>query len=94
MSVFEHSSSSAREISGHRTPRVTVAQLFLRAVRRWQRSRAINELGRLNDGQLKDIGISRNDIPRVVDGLFNPEEVKTSGQVPLSEPEEGMRKAA
>ena len=78
MSAFEHSSST-REISGHHTPRVTVAQLFLRAVRRWQRARAINELGRLNDRQLEDIGITRNDIPRVVEGLFNPEEVRTSG---------------
>lgn len=70
MSVLEHSSSSAREISGRRTPRVTVAQLFLGAVRRWQRSRAINQLGRLNDGQLEDMGISRNDIPKVAEGLF------------------------
>ena len=94
MSVFEHSSSSTREISGRRTPRVTVAQLFLRAVRRWQRSRAINELGRLNDNQLEDIGISRNDIPKVVEGLFNPEEVKANRHAPLSTPEDEMRKAA
>ena len=94
MSVFEHSSNNARALSGPRTPRVTVAQLFLRAVRRWQRSRAINELGRLNNSQLQDIGISRNDIPRVVEGLFNPEEVKTSGGMPSSMPEDEMRKAA
>lgn len=49
-------------------------QLFLRAVRNWQRNCAINELSRLNNNQLEDIGISRNDIPRVVEGLFNPEE--------------------
>ena len=46
-----------------RTPRVTVAQLFLRAVRRWQSNRAINELSRLDDRQLEDIGISRNRYP-------------------------------
>jgi uncharacterized protein YjiS (DUF1127 family) len=74
MSAIEHVSASTMPNAGRRTPRITVAQLFLRAVRSWQRNRAINELSRLDNRQLEDIGISRNDIPRVVEGLITPEE--------------------
>lgn len=70
MSAYEHSSRAAPQRTGHR-PRV-VAQLLLRAMQRWQRGRAAAELHRLDDRQLNDIGITRNDIPRVVDGLFAP----------------------
>ncbi len=78
MSVHQHPSSAIRSERAERKLRVTVAQFFLRGVRRWQRSRAINALGRLNDSQLEDIGVSRNDIPRVVAGLFRPDEVHPS----------------
>lgn len=94
MSTIEHSSSTEHHIPASRTPRVTVAQLFLRAVRRWQSNRAINELSRLDDRQLEDIGISRNDIPRVVAGLFRPEEVPLRDRAPTSTPEDPMRQAA
>ena len=74
MSTIDRSYPSARAGASERRPRITVAQLFLRAVSRWQRRRAIKELSRLDNRQLEDIGISRNDIPRVVEGLFSPEE--------------------
>ena len=70
VSVIEHPSITAHRAPASRTPRVTVAQLALRAVRSWQRNRAINEFSRLDDRQLTDIGISRIDIPRVVAGLL------------------------
>ena len=79
MSATEHLSRTAHPTPASRTPRVTVAQLFLMAVRRWQRNRALNDLRRLDDRQLDDIGISRNDIPRVVEGLF------PSHRVPLGD---------
>lgn len=74
MSAFENTSASIMSNEAGRVPRVTVGQLLLRAVRRWQRNRAINELSRLDSRELKDIGISRNDIPRVVEGLFSADE--------------------
>jgi uncharacterized protein YjiS (DUF1127 family) len=73
MSAIEITSASATVNTAAGKPRTTVAQLFLRAVLRWQRNRASNELWRLDDRQLEDIGISRNDIPRVVEGLIGPE---------------------
>ena len=74
MSAIENIPVSTLSTEGRLPPRVTVAQLFLRAIRRWQRNRAINELSRLDNRQLEDIGISRNDIPRVVEGLFTADE--------------------
>lgn len=70
MSTIENISASARSRPS-RMARGNVSQLFRRAVRLWQRNRAINELLRLDDRLLDDIGISRNDIPRVVEGLFS-----------------------
>ncbi len=93
MSVIEHLFGTADRAFISRTPRVTVAQLFLRAVRRWQSNRAINELSRLDDKQLEDIGITRNDIRRVVAGLFRPDEVPITGHAPVSTPEDRMRRA-
>lgn len=94
MSVIEHPSTTAHRIPASRTPRVTVAQLFLRAVRRWQSNRAVNELSRLDDRQLEDIGISRNDIPRVVAGLVGPEELPLMDRATESTPEDRMRQVA
>ena len=93
MSVFEYPFRAIHRIPAWHTPRVTVSQLFLRAVRRWQSNRAMDELSRLDDRQLGDIGISRNDIPRVVAGLFRPEEDPFSGRAPVSTPEDRMRQA-
>lgn len=36
-----------------------------------QRARAIRTLRNLDDRQLEDIGISRNDIPMIVEGIIN-----------------------
>lgn len=44
-----------------RKPRVTVAQLFLRAVQRWQQRRAAASLWLLDDRLLDDIGMVRGD---------------------------------
>jgi uncharacterized protein YjiS (DUF1127 family) len=76
---------------------LTVAQLFLRAVQRWQRRRAIIEIQLLDDRQLRDIGIARNDIPRVVDGLFHPMNRTVPVRSPLApeaEPRSQLREAA
>lgn len=94
MSVHEHSLSTVRRDSARRKPRVTVAQLFLRAVQRWQRNRAVNKLNRLNDRQLEDIGAVPNDIPRVVEGLFHPEEALSGRRSQASTPEDRMRQLA
>lgn len=44
MSAIEHTSASIITKEAERAPRITVAQLFLRAIQRWQRNRAIDEL--------------------------------------------------
>jgi len=59
--------------------RATVAGLVSRAVKRWHRGQAAAALHRLDDRQLEDIGISRNDIPHVVAGLV-PSDIETSTQ--------------
>jgi len=59
--------------------RATVAGLVSRAVERWHRNQAAAALHRLDDRQLEDIGISRNDIPHVVAGLV-PSNIETSAQ--------------
>lgn len=46
-----------------------MAALFSRIMRALERRRAIHELTRLDDHMLSDIGISRTDIDRVVDGI-------------------------
>jgi uncharacterized protein YjiS (DUF1127 family) len=51
---------------------VTVAGLLLRALQRRQRRRAAAALHNLDDRLLEDIGITRNDIPRIVERLFVP----------------------
>ncbi|MBX3576254.1 MAG: DUF1127 domain-containing protein [Rhizobiaceae bacterium] len=57
--------------------RATFADLISRATQRWHRGQAAAALHRLDDRQLEDIGISRNDIPRVVAGLV-PSNIETS----------------
>ena len=39
-------------------------------IERWQRNRARTALERLDDRQLAEIGLARNDIPWAVEGLF------------------------
>lgn len=74
MSAIEKIQGSNKSNKAERLPRNTVARLVLRAIRRWQRNRAITELSRLDDRQLEDIGIARNEIPRVVEGLISLDE--------------------
>lgn len=50
---------------------------------RWHRQRAIAQLRQLDDRQLADIGISRNDIPLVVDEMISsPYGRKTPAEPP------------
>ncbi len=70
MSAIEHTTSQAREAVAFRKPLTVVARIVLRVLRRWQRNRVIDELWRLDDRQLRDIGIKRGDIPGLVDRFF------------------------
>lgn len=72
MSAYEHSSTDVHQDPTLRSPRVTVAGLLLGALQRWQRRRAAAALQNLDDRLLDDIGITRNDIPRIVERLFRP----------------------
>lgn len=78
--MSELSQSRTLPASGPRPGfRATVAGLVSRAVERWHRSQAAAALHRLDDRQLEDIGISRNDIPHVVAGLV-PSNIETATQ--------------
>jgi uncharacterized protein YjiS (DUF1127 family) len=78
MSEFKR--SGTHPASSRRTGfRATLWALISRATHRWQRGQAAAALHRLDDRQLEDIGISRNDIPRVVAGLV-PSNIETSTQ--------------
>lgn len=48
----------------------TLQRLWKRMLLARQRRAAINELSRLSDEQLKDIGVRRAQIPELVDGMF------------------------
>ena len=75
MSISSYSSSTVRRPApALRQPRATVAQLFLRAVQRWQRNRAMAALEGLDDRTLEDIGIARNEIPQLAESFFRPSE--------------------
>jgi uncharacterized protein YjiS (DUF1127 family) len=56
-------------------------------LQRWQRQKAIAQLRQLDDRQLADIGISRNDIPLVVDGML----ASPHGRKTPAEPARGPR---
>jgi uncharacterized protein YjiS (DUF1127 family) len=75
MSVDKNSCELPQPKSAHGPLDPIVTRLVKRALRRWRRSRAINELRQLDQRMLEDIGISYNDIPLVVDRLFDQEEV-------------------
>ncbi|MGQ2905792.1 MAG: DUF1127 domain-containing protein [Neoaquamicrobium sediminum] len=51
-------------------PRSAFARMIVRGFGRWQRQKAMDQLQALDDRELWDIGISRNDIQRAVEGLF------------------------
>ena len=78
--MFEFNQSVTHPASGLRPGfRASVAGLVSRVMERWHRGQAAAALRRLDDRQLEDIGISRNDIPRVVAGLV-PSNIDTSSQ--------------
>jgi uncharacterized protein YjiS (DUF1127 family) len=54
--------------SEQRPPQSFLMTLFARLRRAFERQRAIQELTHLDDRMLSDIGVSRYDIPRAVDG--------------------------
>ena len=60
--MFEHD---------NRRPRSAFGRLLLCGLRRWQRQRAMDQLQAMDDRELWDIGLTRNDIPRAVEGLFS-----------------------
>ena len=94
--LIVHPSSSARRGSRRRNPLGTVARLLVRGFQRWQRHRAMAQLRGLDDWQLDDIGISRNDIPRVVEGLFRSEDqtVRVLSSAERKETSDQLREAA
>ncbi len=91
MSITLHDTNTVRHSPSRRKPWMAVALLFRRAFQRWQRSRAIAALARLNDWQLEDIGVARNDIPRVVEGLLQSEAVPPCSGARDPSPDDCMR---
>lgn len=78
--MFEINRSVTHSASGLRPGfRATVAGLVSHVMERWHRGQAVAALRRLDDRQLEDIGVSRNDISRVVAGLV-PSSIETSTQ--------------
>lgn len=58
----------------NRIPNVVefIVRTVVQPVRRWhKRKKAIDELHRLDERMLADIGIARNEITRVVDGMIS-----------------------
>ncbi|MCB1311448.1 MAG: DUF1127 domain-containing protein [Sedimentitalea sp.] len=74
-----------------------VRRLFGPAIRKWRRRKMIAALEALDDRSLRDIGIYRGDIPRVVDG-FDDRELGmvpfASAATPLAAEQETYLKAA
>ena len=59
---------STLSFADDRAPQSLIMTLAARVMRALERRRAINELACLDDRMLSDIGVSRADIPQVVDG--------------------------
>lgn len=58
--------SNNRHRAGPKERRTTMFAALVRFIQEWKRyNRSLNELSRLGDRELADIGISRSDIPRV-----------------------------
>jgi uncharacterized protein YjiS (DUF1127 family) len=58
--------SSHRRVAGLKRKRTVMFANLVRLIREWKRyNQSLNELSRLGDRELADIGISRCDIPRV-----------------------------
>ena len=76
----------AARTAGLRSRKPGAFRRWLRTVfHRWQRRKMIETLRDMDDRLLRDIGIDRSDIPRVVDGLTDRElsmrPVSSDGQV-------------
>ena len=71
-------------------PAGPVRRWLAAALRRWQRRKMIAALGAMDDRMLRDIGIDRADIPRVVEG-FSDRELRMA---PLAETRDPRDKAA
>ena len=71
MSVYERGPDFVNDAFEQPKSLSKTPSFISRAVAGWQRRRAISALERLNDWQLEDIGVARNDIARVVDGLLD-----------------------
>ncbi|WP_348524426.1 DUF1127 domain-containing protein [Paracoccus sp. R12_2] len=67
-----HFSSTRTTNQRNRTSRV-LRHWLRNAFRRWQRRKMIEALRRMDDRMLRDIGIDRNEIPRVVNGFTDCE---------------------
>jgi uncharacterized protein YjiS (DUF1127 family) len=68
-----HSIVSERGTSPNRIPNVVefFDRTIVKPIRRWhKRNKALDELYRLDERMLADIGIARNEIRQVVDGMF------------------------
>jgi uncharacterized protein YjiS (DUF1127 family) len=59
---------SLTDAGERRKPRSMVAALFSQIIRVLERRRAVHDLMQLDDYMLSDIGITRADIHRAVDG--------------------------
>ncbi|MBS3652342.1 DUF1127 domain-containing protein [Pseudaminobacter sp. 19-2017] len=90
-------STPARRDAKRSNPLTTLAQFLARAFQRWQQRKAIAHLEALDDRQLEDIGISRNDISRHVEDLFRRKGRQIRPKRSLAAPEEApneLRRAA
>jgi uncharacterized protein YjiS (DUF1127 family) len=60
---------SLTDAGERRKSRSMVAALFSRIIRALERRRAVHDLMQLDDHMLSDIGVTRADIHRAVDGI-------------------------
>ncbi|WP_188854783.1 DUF1127 domain-containing protein [Aureimonas glaciei] len=70
MHIHSKNLNSAVASRPGRSGLVALSSFFAQGFRRWQKRRVIETLQQLSDRQLEDIGIARNEIPRVAEGLF------------------------
>lgn len=80
MSVQEHQVNIAQNTPARRSlPAIHIVRHLLGGIQRWQRNRARVALEQLDDRQLAEVGIARNDIPWAVQQLFrsNQRSVRT-----------------